>query len=167
VTRRSFGLEAVALSCAFAALSCGSKGAVVVTAVISSASAQIEQPSSLASLLVGGFTLHVELGQVAPSSTDVSPEGFSLVRPSDQQTLVVLHFTTAPDKPYHLEPGASAEIAATIADQLGTSGQQLTTDEATAICTARTVQIAGSVSDTATGKPTPLSSSSFDVTGCP
>jgi hypothetical protein len=32
---------------------------------------------------------------------------------------------------------------------------------------ARTVQIAATVSDSATGNPTPVASPTFDVTGCP
>ena len=45
--------------------------------------------------------------------------------------------------------------------------QVITPNELTAICQAKTVQIAGSITDTASGNPTPVTSSSFDVTGCP
>jgi hypothetical protein len=45
--------------------------------------------------------------------------------------------------------------------------QPITLGELGTICQVKTVQISGSFTDTASGNPTPVTSSSFDVTGCP
>jgi hypothetical protein len=147
---------------------CGSKGSVAVSAGIDSPTVAVTAASPLAANLSGGFTLYLELGAYAPSGTDVTPRqgNFSLVKPSDQASLLVLHLTSATAPPFHLEPAGKARIAFTIDDQGTTPGQQVTVQEKDAICQSRTVQIAGSVSDSASGNPTPVTSSSFDVTGC-
>jgi hypothetical protein len=146
---------------------CGSKGAVAIVATLENPSASVDSASLLARVLKGGVTLHVELGQVAPSATDVSIQGaMTLVKPSDQTSLVVLKLAAVPAPPYHLEPGASADATLTITDG-AMQGQLLQQAELDAICQAHTVQMVGALSDTASGKPTPLSSGSFDVTGCP
>jgi hypothetical protein len=149
-----------------AASACGSKGAVAVTATLHDPEAIVGRSSGLAALLTGGFGLHLDLGQAAPSGTDISigQGNFNLVTP-DQATLLVLKFTTSPGAPYHLEPGAKLDIACTIADQTGTPGQLLTKDEETAVCASRAaVQIAGSIAD-ANGQ-IPVTSLSFTV-ACP
>jgi hypothetical protein len=157
-----------AFSC-LTALSCGSKGAVAVTAVIESPELSVDQSSGLGAQLTGRFRLHLELGQLAPSGTDVSISqgNFNLVAPGGQTTLVLLKFTTSPAAPYHLEPGGKLDIAFTVADKAGSSGQFLSKDEEAAVCASRAaVQIAGSISDSA-GGTTPVASSSFAVTRCP
>src|SRR5262249_46003166 len=129
--------------------------------------ASVENAPPLAHILRGTFTLHADLGQVAPSGTDVSIQGaMSFVNPSDQSSLIVLKLEAMPPPPYHLEPGAHVDATLTITD--GTSGGQLLqAAEFTGICQVGTVQITGTLSDTASGKQTPVSSSSFAVTGCP
>jgi hypothetical protein len=46
-------------------------------------------------------------------------------------------------------------------------GQLLLPADQMVICQAGSVQIVGTLTDSATGKPTPVSSASFAVTGCP
>jgi len=151
---------------ALLATACGSKGAVSVVAIIQSPTASVSN-ALLLRTLNGGFTLHADLGQVAPSSTDVSVEGtMSLVRPDDQSTLVVLRLAPVPNPPYHLEPGGHFDATMTIGDP-GKPGQAITQTEFDAICAARMVQIAGTITDSATSKPTPLASMTFEIAGCP
>lgn len=162
------GFTACLVLCS-ALVACGSKGAVAVTASIESPAVAVGAASALAASLSGGFSLFLELGAYAPSGTDVTPsEGnFSLVKPGDQSSLLLLHLTSSTPRPFHLEPGAKSNIPFTIADQPGSSMQVVTTDELSSICQTKTVQIAGSITDTASGNPTPVASPSFDVTGCP
>jgi hypothetical protein len=159
-------VRAAALAFALAAFSCGSKGAVSVTALIQNPVMVVGAPSALAAQLNGSFSLHLDLGQVAPSGTDITIEqgNFSLVNPANQSTLLLLKFTTAPVAPYHhLEPGGQLDIAFTVADNVGTPGQLLTRDAAAGICAARAaVQIAGSFSDSVNGS-TAVNSAIFTV----
>jgi len=125
-------------------------------------------PVALQANLNGGFSLLLELGAYAPSGTDI-PAGqgnFSLVKPSDQSSWVVLRLTSAPPPPYHLEPGTKQTIALTIDNQGTMPGQLIPVQMRDDICRAKTVQIAGSITDTASGNPTPVMSNTFDVTGC-
>jgi hypothetical protein len=157
------------LALSTALVSCGSKGSVAVSVAIDSPTVAVLQASALAATLSGGFNLHLELGAYAPSGTDVTPrEGnFSLVKPSDQTTLLVLRLSSSPAPPFHLERGAKSTVVFTITDQPGSSMQMVTKDELTSICQVKTVQIAGSFTDSTSGNATPVTSSSFDVTGCP
>jgi hypothetical protein len=158
--------KTVGVLLALLSLGCGSKGAVAIVAAVENAHASIDSSSPLASLLKGGFTLHAELGQVAPSGTDVSIQGaMSLVKP-DQTSLAVLKLAGAPAPPYHLEPGAKVDATFTITDG-ARDGQEILPPDQMAICQAGSVQIVGTLTDSATGKPTPVSSASFAVTGCP
>jgi len=151
------------------ATSCGSKGSVAVTAAIATPVVSVERPAgALVTKLGGQFTLQLTLGSMASSGTDISLShgNFSLVRPADQATLVVLRLSAEPLPPYHLEPGAKLDVALTIADQPGVPGQ-LITDEAALICAEReAVQIAGTITDTASGQLMPVGSLRFAVTGC-
>jgi hypothetical protein len=134
---------------------------------LENAHASIEERPPLERLLHGGMTLHAELGQYAPSGTDVSIQGaMSLVRASDQTSLAVLKLAAMPAPPYHLEPGAHVDATLTVSD--GTmDGQLIQAADETAICQAGMVQFTGTLADTVSGKPTPVSSASFTVTGCP
>jgi hypothetical protein len=149
-----------------AATACGSKGAVTVLANIEQPTASVEKPpGSLVWVLNGGFNLHVELGQVSPTATDVSLQGtMTLVRPSDQASLVALKLAAVPAPPYHLEPGAHVDVRMTMGDAM--PGQQIILSEHDAICQAHTVQIAGSLTDSASGKAMPVTSESFEVSPC-
>jgi len=149
-------------------VSCGSKGSVALTVSIDSPTIAVSAASPLAASLSGGFSLYLELGAYAPSGTDVTPQqgNFSLVKPSDQSSLLVLHVSSADAPPYHLEPGAKRTVVFTIDNQGTTPGQQISVQERDAICLAKTVQIVGSFTDSASGNPTPVTSSTFDVTGC-
>jgi hypothetical protein len=152
---------------AVVAAGCGSKGAVAIVADVENAHGSIDSTSPLASLLKGGFTLHAELGQYSPSGTDVTVQGgMTLVKPSDQSSLAVLKLSAMPAPPYHLEPGGKIDASFTITD--GTmDGQLLLPADLMAICQAGSAQIVGTLADSASGKPTPVSSASFAVTGCP
>jgi hypothetical protein len=148
-------------------MGCGSKGAVAITADLENPHASVESAPPLAHILRGAFTLHAELGELAPSGTDVSIQGaLSLVAPASQMSLAVLKLDALPPPPYHLEPGGRVDATMTITDGMS-GGQLLQSDEFTAICQAGTVQVTGTLADTASGKPTPVSSASFAVTGCP
>jgi hypothetical protein len=143
-------------------LSCGSKGAVAVTAAIQSPEMAVSASSGLAAELLGTFTLHLALGQVAPAGTDVSiaQGNFSVVNAANQATLVVLKLTASPVGPYHLDPGGNVAVAFTVSDKLGIPGQLVTKDEQTALCGSRTaVQIAGSIMDG--NGTTPVASDTF------
>jgi hypothetical protein len=149
------------------AVGCGSKGAVAIVAAVENPHASIDSTSPLASLLKGGFSLHAELGQYSPSGTDVSIQGaMSLVKPSDQMSLAVLKLSAMPAPPYHLEPGGKVDATFTITDGT-TDGQLLLPADLMAICQAGSVQIVGTLADSGSGKPTPVSSATFAVTGCP
>jgi hypothetical protein len=153
---------------ALLAVGCGSKGAVAIVAAVENPSASVSPPSPLAAVLNGTFTLHVELGQVAPSSTDVSLQGgLNLVRVSDKMNLAALRLTSTPPPPYHLDPGAHVDATVTIADTSSAPGQMIPKTTRDAICQSPTVSITGSLSDSASGAPTPVASANFDVTGCP
>ena len=159
--------RAAALGLALFAWGCGSKGSVAVTGDLEKPSAMVSNPNLIAWTLNGGCTLHIELGQYAPSGTDVSiPGALSLVKPSTQATLVVLKALAMPKPPFHLEPGGKFDADLIFAD-MTTPGQTITQPESDAICAAKTVQITGTLSDTASGNATPVSSATFDVTGCP
>ena len=154
-----------------ALVSCGSKGSVAVSVAIDAPVVAVIQSSTptLGGAISGGFNLQLELGAYAPSGTDINPSqgNFSLVKPSNQSSLLLLHLTSNTPPPFHLEPGAKSTASFTITDQPGSAMQGVTNGELTAICQTKTVQITGSFTDTASGNPTPVTSSSFDVTGCP
>jgi len=149
-----------------AAMGCGSKGAVAIVASLEMPHAKVDNPSSIAWVLTGDFTLHVELGQVAPTSTDVSISSLALVRASDQAMLVVPKVTSMLAPPYHLEPGGHVDAAIVVSEKSGTPGQSIEKTAYDAICLSPTVQITGTLADTASGSPTPVSSPTFGVTGC-
>jgi hypothetical protein len=145
---------------------CGSKGAVAVFATVQSPSASVTS-SLLAHQLNGELRLHLELGQYAPSSTDVGIQTMSLVRPTDQSTLLVLKLTAAPAPPYHLEPGGQVDAVVTIAASDTAPGQAIMQTDLDAICQAKMVEFSGSLSDSAAGQPIPVNSGGFMVSGCP
>jgi hypothetical protein len=148
-------------------VSCGSKGAVAVTASIRDPQMAVGRSSGLAAQLTGDFRLHVELGKMAPSGTDVSfgQGNFSLVDPTTQATLTLLAFTMEPPPPHRLDPGGKLDIAFTIAEKEGMPGQLLTKEEESALCDSeRAVQIAGTLTDS--NGQTPVTSLGFAV-GCP
>jgi hypothetical protein len=154
---------------ALLATGCGSKGAVAIVAVFENPHASVEDAPPLAHVLKGGFTLHADLGQVAPSGTDVSIQGaINLVKPADQTTLLAaLKLVAMPSQPYHLEPGGHVDATLNISENGTTDGQLVQTADFTAICQAGSVEFAGTLADTVSGKPTPVSSAPFTVTGCP
>jgi hypothetical protein len=148
-------------------LSCGSPGAVAITASIVNPDFAVDASSALAARLTGSFRLHLELGQHASSGTDISigQGNLTLRDAASQASLVLLKFTTTPAPPYHVEPGGKLEIAFTLADKPETPGQLLTKDEESAVCSARAAaQIAGSISDG--GGLVTVSSTSFAIR-CP
>ena len=140
-----------------------------LSASLENPSVSVGAPSALATSISGGFKLDVELGPVAPSATDVSltHSNFSLVKATDQSTLVLLKLSPPnPPPPYHLTPGASVQIEVSLGES-ATSPMLVSREVATSICTAKTVQIAGSVTDDSNGSTTPVASAPFEVTGCP
>jgi hypothetical protein len=154
-------------------LSCGSKGAVAVTASIDGPGIAVEQSSALAAKLNGAFMMYLELGSHAPSGTDVTIGSFSLVNHANQATLVQLKFTTGevtpkpiPGPPYHLEPGGKTLVGFTVSEAPPNAGQVITKTEETALCGAGSmVEITGTIAD-GTGN-IPVSSAPFAVGGCP
>ena len=158
--------RAGALGVALLAWGCGSKGAVTIVGDLVQPSAAVGI-SLIQRTLSGGAKLHVELGQYAPSGTDVTIQGaLSLVKPSDQSTLVVLKMSATPMPPYHLDPGGKSDAMLTIGEG-SPPVQNITQAESDAICAAKTLEITGTLTDTASGNPTPVTSPMFDVTGCP
>jgi len=155
VRRLAVGLAAL---CS-AVVSCGSKGSVAVSTFVDSPQIAILPGSALQSSLSGTFNLRLELGAYAPSGTDVSPQIFSLVNATDQSTLLVLEVNSSPLPPFHLDPGAKRSVAFTIEHQAGSSMQPISPTQFADICRVKTVQIAGSITDTASGNPTPVTSS--------
>lgn len=154
---------------AFAAgtASCGSKGAVSLSAEVRDPSLAL-QSGALATVATGGFDLRLSLGGESPDATDVSLGSFTLVSASDQSMLVKLLVDTATAFPVHLEPGGAATVHFAFADEQGGAGQTLDAPTATAICAvASAVEISGSVSDTAQGHATPLVTGAFAASGCP
>jgi hypothetical protein len=148
-------------------LSCGSKGAVAVTASVHSPDLAVDAASALAARLTGSFHLRLDLGQYASTGTDISLEhgNFSLLDAASQATLVLLKFTTAPPAPYHLDPGGTLDITFTIADKPDAAGQLLTADEQSTVCAARAaVQIGGAISDSSGSIP--VNSATFAIR-CP
>jgi hypothetical protein len=149
-------------------LSCGSKGAVAVTASVTNLTVSLNRASPLAAELDGGFDLHLDLGQYAPQGTDVALMGnFQLVRPADQSAVVLLATYASAAFPYHLEPGASADVHFTIGDRAGAAGQTIATDASTSLCQAGSVALSGSITDSASGQHTPLAGAATSVAGCP
>jgi len=147
--------------------SCGSKDTVAASGVIDQVSLTVESASALASALRGSFVLHLELGQLAPSSTDATIQSFSLVRASDHGPVLVL--STSPRVMVHLDPGAKADLNITVTEGGSTAAQQLTPQQLAAVCAAGNVQIVGEIADTASGGPTPVTSAGVMLggTGCP
>jgi hypothetical protein len=153
----------------FAILSCGSKGAVALTATVTGLAVSVDSASPLAAKLDGGFDLRLELGQYAPQGTDVALQGnFQLVRPADQGSVALLNTYASVPFPQHLEPGRSVDIHFTIGDDVGTPGQVVAADMAATICQAGSVALSGKVTDTASGNQgTPVSGAAVPVMGCP
>lgn len=154
-------------------VSCGSKGAVAVTATIEEPQIFFGQSSGLAAQLNGGFRVDVALGSHAPSGTDIKMGNFQLVNAS-QAPLQVLKFTarrvseihTVEDPPMHVEPGQSIKIHCTLADSPTASGQLVTKEEQAALCGAgSSVQLTGAIADNSGAIP--VSSASFAVQMCP
>ncbi|HKQ69668.1 MAG TPA: hypothetical protein VJT73_10035 [Polyangiaceae bacterium] len=146
--------------------SCGSKASVAVTPSIGDAKVTLVGASVLASSLQGSFRLHLELGVYAPGATDVTLVGFELVGASDQQSLVLLKTVAAPPaSSYHLEPGGQRDVNLTIAEKEGATAQVIA--DPAPLCAAKTVQIAASIHDSASGQTTPTHSAPLVLGGCP
>lgn len=125
-----------------------------------------EHPSATVDQIVGGFDVYLQLGPAAPVSADVQPGNgsYMLVRESDQRAMAGLH--VACDTTRHLDPGESASVHVTIAEQ--GVGQALPTATLDEICTSRWMRIDGNVADNPDGGVnTPLRSTSFELQNCP
>jgi hypothetical protein len=150
-------------------LACGSKASVAVSAIVAQPALAVGTPSALAIGLTGSFVLHLELGSVAPSSTDVTVQSLSLETP-DKSLVLPLKTIADPAGTVHLEPGQQADVRITLAEGSGTPmAQVITSQQAAAICAAGMADITGAVSDTASGSSTSFTSASFALTGpgCP
>lgn len=159
---------AVAAAVFLACLSCGSKGSVAVSATIDPPMLSVSGASALAVALSGTFVVHLELGQFSPSGTDATFQAWSLLT-NDQSPLLDLKTTANPAGSIHLEPGQKTDVRLTVTDGSSANAQVITTQQAAQICGAGMVQIHGSISDTAGGGSTPVTSASFALTGpgCP
>lgn len=144
--RRARGIGATVVALALA--SCGSKGAVSVTATLQNPSMYVDTANNLAARLNGSFTLYASLGPSAPEGTDVSfgSGNFTLVDAATQTPITVLKFMAMPEGPYRLEPGKSFEVTFTINDK--GPGQLLSKEEQALLCKSTTTPaISGSITD--------------------
>ncbi len=150
------------VSCSAAlALGCGTKSSVSLSAAVQNPALSI-QTATLGASLSGAFELRLALGSNASESTTVSLEGFSLVRASDQSTLVS-PLEAAPDTAFPLDVavGSSKIVVFTLDDS-----KLLDPTDEDAIC-AEPVRIVGAVRDTLSGgDTTSLTSSDITVGGC-
>ncbi len=141
-------------------LGCGDR-TVELTAAVEEASVQVEQ-LTLGTRLLGSFELVLFLGRFSPESTSVSVETFSLVRASDQSTVVSPFEAVAQSElPVLVEPDQTKRITFVLDDQSLRPAEDID-----AIC-AGPLQVIGVVSDSFTESNTSLTSDPFDATGCP
>jgi hypothetical protein len=149
------------LACA-AALGCGSKSSVALSARIQSTELAVEQVT-LGTRLTGSFELYLEVGPEASGGSTVSLESFALVRQSDQLSLVAPLAAGPQGASFPLDVGKGQKKIVPFA--LDTSGLL---DAATrdALCAAP-VQVVGAVRDTLSGgETTPLQGAPLTPDGC-
>jgi hypothetical protein len=150
------------IACAAAALGCGSKSSVALSARIQSAELAVEQ-LTLGTRLTGGFELYLEVGPEASGGTEVSLESFALVRASDELSLVAPLLAGPQGAAFPLEVAkGQKKIVSFALDE----GDLLAPAARGEIC-AEPVKIVGAVRDTlGGGDTTPLQSVPVTPSGC-
>jgi hypothetical protein len=158
-------VAAIALLASLAAASCAEEPDKTLTGRIDSVMIGRQHPSATVDQIVGGFDVYLQLGPAAPVSADVQPANgsYPLIRESDQQAMATLHVACLTTR--HLDPGDSASVHVTIAEQ--GVGQSLPTATLDEICASRWMRIDGNVADNPDGGVnTPLQSTSFELQNC-
>lgn len=111
LVRRFLTRRAIAFAGAFAALGCGDKGAVTLTAQILNPTLST-QSVALGTSLNGSFELRLDLGPEASNSTSVTPGAFAVRNASGEVTKVSVSFDSPP--PYELSKGGSKSVTGTL-----------------------------------------------------
>lgn len=103
--------HACAVLAAVAALGCGDKGAVTLTAQLLDPTLST-QAGALGASLAGSFELRLDLGPEAPKSISVTPGAFALHNASGELTPLTVSFDSPP--PYELAKGQSKSVVASL-----------------------------------------------------
>lgn len=156
---RGFFRALLVAGCALAGgAGCGSKDAVSVSASIGSASLAITQ-GLLVDELSGGFDLELALGKYASEGTRVEAQTFAVVR-GDTVLIEGLSVTTDRAFPVELEPGDEVVIPFDVAEDASVD------ETITAALCDGPLRIHGAITDSASGRPTPVESPPLEVS-CP
>lgn len=155
-------------------LGCSAEGAVSLTGSIGNVSVAVSEQGFVANL-EGGFDVYLELGERASGASDVSFSTFSLVRAdTGAAVLAKEHLSVVGSKatPLRIQPGGSTTIHFDIGDQAQPgapiTAMELPKDDFAALCGAGSLQIIGTLQDSADGqRPSTLSSVAFSPNGCP
>ncbi len=160
--------------CVVGLLGCSAEGAVSLTGSIGNVNVAVAE-QGFVTQLAGGFDVYLELGERASGASDVSFTTFSLVSvDSGMPVLSKEHLSVVGSKatPLRIQPGANTTIHFDIGDQAqpgaAITAMELPKDDFAAICGAGSLQIVGTLQDSADGqRPSSLSSVAFSPTGCP
>lgn len=142
--------RAMALTAALAAVGCGDKGAVTLTAQILNPTLSTADVA-LGTSLNGSFELRLDLGPEAPRSTTVTPGAFGLYNASGEITSLTVSFDSPP--PYELSKGGSKSIVASL-----DSTKLIDTNLRASVC-AGPVWYSATLTDTLSGTTTARSAS--------
>lgn len=156
-----------------ALLGCSAQGAVSLTGSIGDINLQVEE-QVLVTNLSGTFGIYLELGERASEASDVSFSAFSLLRVDTGAPVLAkehLSVVSAKTLPVRIQPGNKTTIQFQIGDQSAAGGpvtpMELAKDDFASICGAGSLQIVGTMQDSANGeRPSRLSSVPFVPTGC-
>lgn len=141
-------------------MGCGTDKSVSLAASVGKANVAVVQ-QTLGTQLTGGFELYLELGPEASKGVSVELENFSIVRSSDNAT-VVPSLQVVPQSgvtfPVSVGVGELKTVTFTLDDQ-----KLLPDSDKAALC-AEPVRIVGTVKSS--GETEPLSSQALTVGGC-
>ena len=142
--------RAIAFAAAFAAVGCGDKGAVTLTAQILNPTLSTADVA-LGTSLNGSFELRLDLGPEAPRATTVTPGAFALHNASGELSALTVSFDSPP--PYELPKGGSKSIIATL-----DATKLIESNLRDSLCAGQ-VWYAGTLTDTLSGTTTARSAS--------
>jgi flagellar capping protein FliD len=158
---------------AFASLallpSCASKDAVSISGTVTSASIAVAQPNGLVTTVSGSFDLFLQLGARASDATDVGYTSFSLLKASDNTTVLSspLSVMGSAPSPVHINPGESATVHFTVGAS-STKPQETAKGDYASACAAGPLVLTVTITDSANGgQSQSISSSPFTPSGCP